>query len=105
VQWGWWGERKLPDLCAVDLPAEGRRSNPRYRREVRRESCHRHRLYVGAYCHQPRALGLRTAAFAFLRLWRRKWAVRVWLESLASFYYTENRQRPAPVSRWPGSSP
>ena len=74
----------ISHFSAVDLAPQGRRRDPRHRREVRRQSGHRHRLDVGADRHQPRPLGLRPAALAVLRLRRRQRPVRLRLEPVAA---------------------
>ena len=54
--------------------------------------------------HQPRALRLRPAALAVLRLRRRQRPVRLRLEPLASRDHAQDRQGPAAVSTTPSES-
>ena len=80
---------------AEHLAAEGRRSDPRDRREVRRQSRHRHGLDDGAGAGQPGPLRLRPAARALLRLRRGQRHLRLRLEPVAPVRDAQDRQGPA----------
>ena len=66
-----------------DHPAQGRRRDPRHRREIRRQPGHRHRLDDGADRDQPGPGRVRPAAGAVLRLRLGQRPVRVRLEPRA----------------------